>query len=820
MDVRALKLAEEATKRANDLAAQHVRDDLTGAPLTEAEQAEFEAARKTAVSHVGSAIRIVRAHLAEIEGKDAPKKKKMKQDEGMEFTAKANIPVATAVSSNTEIPASAADLEATTQTIEEMLDGAKDVINDFDEVLEIPSLETVSALLDTVPVIGIQGRKLMYTKHTLVDGNASSAFVEFDDLPDDAPEDISTAKVFPFNGDLFLSIGTALWKKEHRFSGSDQLADAVDDWPKTYVEGWFKVGDNVFSAGIVDTSFFGELTDPTNINSTLITRILLLDSAGQLYALGGVPQISAAANNFIPLKFNPSAGGPDAPPAWTKIAYSKGRMHAFADGEIWQLDMALTETSGQYTIQDRVTVGQVLEMEGNEIGLLLRRDDGFLYQQYIEISDSENPIDDFPYEHPEAATADPALVELAYKKWISIPSDMRMIGVASPGVGLNLRVLTAALRDRYLRTQTVLYPVVEKIRSFANVNSFYLAFLKTEAAKYSFARPPPSDVAIAHAQNYLSHIEFWSGLINDTANGVKGAVNTMSADAGKVKDQLKEQLMSIDTQLSGLERTLEDLKDAKGKAVKQLIAGIASILAGVLAFVAIAVLSGGTMFAAATLVGGGLLLSGVYFTVTAGKDLVDINKDIAITESQISSLTAASVLIQAISELYDSIDTAYEALDTFWGRMFIDARQLEDQVDSLQDLGAAMLLNQFGIFNIDATQAAVDKLFGGCTAYLDLLNSQGVQVEATARSAPASRTVVKDWTKEDAFNPGATKLGPISQADVVSDTADFSRAASHGEKLLKDGDVAAYLKHLKEEIVPRGRVVATVLDGEVVRVRV
>lgn len=32
----------------------------------------------------------------------------------------------------------------------------------------------------------------MYSKHTLVDGNASTAFAEFDELPDDAPEDLSS----------------------------------------------------------------------------------------------------------------------------------------------------------------------------------------------------------------------------------------------------------------------------------------------------------------------------------------------------------------------------------------------------------------------------------------------------------------------------------------------------------------------------------------------------------------------------------------------------------------------------------------------------
>lgn len=84
----------------------------------------------------------------------------------------------------------------------------------------------------------------------------------------------------------------------------------------------------------------------------------------------------------------------------------------------------------------------------------------------------------FLYEHPEAASGDPTLVDLSYKRWIDVPSDLRMIGVASPGVELNLRILTASLRSRYLRTQTVLYPVVEKIRTFATVHTFYLDFLQ------------------------------------------------------------------------------------------------------------------------------------------------------------------------------------------------------------------------------------------------------------------------------------------------------------------------------------------------------
>lgn len=42
----------------------------------------------------------------------------------------------------------------------------------------------------------------------------------------------------------------------------------------------------------------------------------------------------------------------------------------------------------------RSAVGDVIEMEGNETGLVLRRDDGFLYQQHIQVSDPESAPDE------------------------------------------------------------------------------------------------------------------------------------------------------------------------------------------------------------------------------------------------------------------------------------------------------------------------------------------------------------------------------------------------------------------------------------------
>lgn len=93
----------------------------------------------------------------------------------------------------------------------------------------------------------------------------------------------------------------------------------------------------------------------------------------------------------------------------------------------------------------------------------------------------------FLYKHPEAASGDQTLVDLSYNRWISIPSNLRMIGVAAPGVELNLRMLTSALKERYLRTQTVQYPVVEKIRTFASVHTLYLDYLQVSHCVLHFA---------------------------------------------------------------------------------------------------------------------------------------------------------------------------------------------------------------------------------------------------------------------------------------------------------------------------------------------
>ncbi|CAM9997983.1 unnamed protein product [Pylaiella littoralis] len=790
MNAFAKKIAKEATDSANKIAAAlqaSVDSQDDSAPLTEQEQAEVDAARNKAIGQVGNAIRMVQAQLA---GVNSQVTGRVSATHGL-FGIRGKKS-GTDAADKIAVPVSASEIDDVTESLEDMIKSASNVIDDFDEILEKPFLEEFSASLDRVPLIGIQDRKLMYSKNVLIDDNASTVFAEFAELPNDAPKDISSANVFPRNGNLYLSIGTSVWWKEDLKGNNDALADSIDNWPLIFKDGWSKIGDNVFSADIVDAAYYGQVPDSLHPTRKRLFRTVLLDSSGQLHTFGGT--LNRSGNTFVPIAFKPSDDVKEAP-VWEKIAFTRGDLHAYANGIIWTLALSLSEATGTYTVRDKTTVGNVLEMEGNETGLVLRRDDGFLYQQYIQVSDPEiAPVGDFLYQHPEAASGDPTLVALAYTRWIKAPSDLRMIGVAVPGVELNLRILTSSLKSRYLRTQTALYPVVEKIRAFAKVHTAYLDYLQTEADKYSATNPPTDDEAIAQANTYLGHISFWTKTISDAITGVMGAVNVMAASAEAVKRQLKTQLAVMEKALVKLEAALRGLQTAKKGLRKKLNDAVGLIVGGALSFLAPPL--------AYPLIGAK--------RNAVKKELAQVNKDLANTEARLKVLTTTHGKLSQIPGLYDDgIDGALEALNTFWGRMFNNAGSLQTMTGALSDFGAELLLGSFS-FNITAAKKSVDLLSVGCTKYLDLLNSQGVQVGLT-RSVATARALVQELPTEEKFDPKASKPGPISEVELDSDRDSFSRAATHGLKLLQARNVDSYLKHLEQEVVPSGKITATVL---------
>lgn len=48
-------------------------------------------------------------------------------------------------------------------------------------------------------------------------------------------------KVFPFNSDTYLAIGTAVWRKEERNADDNALVAVAADWTAVHLPGWQKV---------------------------------------------------------------------------------------------------------------------------------------------------------------------------------------------------------------------------------------------------------------------------------------------------------------------------------------------------------------------------------------------------------------------------------------------------------------------------------------------------------------------------------------------------------------------------------------------------
>lgn len=112
----------------------------------------------------------------------------------------------------------------------------------------------------------------------------------------------------------------------------------------------YQIGEDVFSADIVDSAFFATIPDAEDPITSTVTRIVLLDSSGQLYTVGGTLQTSG--NTFVPVVFNSSDGIEDAP-VWEKIAYTRGNLHAYVDGVIWTLVLTIGEGVVTYTVEDK-----------------------------------------------------------------------------------------------------------------------------------------------------------------------------------------------------------------------------------------------------------------------------------------------------------------------------------------------------------------------------------------------------------------------------------------------------------------------------------
>ncbi|KAK0719443.1 hypothetical protein B0H67DRAFT_642798 [Lasiosphaeris hirsuta] len=344
-------------------------------------------------------------------------------------------------------------------------------------------LDQFSASLSTVPVIGIKNNQVMYLA-TLPSVRAKSgvknAWAYFSALPDGVTVDGSTnVHLFPYKGNLFISVGRAVWKKKCRdLSDPTTRQEAVDNWPKMYVNKWEKVGDDVLpSADVLDIIPFAALSVDRN---QIEFRLLILgsDKAVQVLKSDDI----YASNEWTLLQYQAKAGDKTTLPAWKRMAYWNNSVVALDDqSNTWDLQPNFQNRT--YTISDKTAIESTSELTATDMGPIAVRKDSFLYNRVVQDAPSDGK--------------DPAL------EWQK--------GMA---------------QDR-----TSVYPIVGKMSAFALTHKTYLDLLLQAADDYekSEGDDQKQAIAIKAGKEYVTHAMVWSKMLSTSVNATKATVNVMTS---------------------------------------------------------------------------------------------------------------------------------------------------------------------------------------------------------------------------------------------------------------------------------------------------
>ena len=168
-----------------------------------------------------------------------------------------------------------------------------------------------------------------------------------------------------------------------------------------------------------------------------------------------------------------------------------------------------------------------------------------------------------------------------WTKWLA-QDGVTNLGVAAPGVILDLKTLTATLKSRYIDTQTALYPVMNKISAFAVTHKSYLTQLSQAADDWANAGDDTTkqEIAIKNGKGYVTHAKVWAMIINSSSNNAKTSVNIMAGQLLDVKSQLQVQLQMLKDKLSALQATLETEKEQLDQLTAGLWGAIGATLLG------------------------------------------------------------------------------------------------------------------------------------------------------------------------------------------------------------------------------------------------
>ena len=303
---------------------------------------------------------------------------------------------------------------------------------------------------------------------------------------------------FPFNGNFYFSVGTAVWQKKHRDPGDPQLEQATDDWPKMYLDEWEKVGDaSLPAADLAAVVPFTELGEDGKIAFKLI--ILAQDSTIQVLDKDNI----YASNAWSTLSCSEVEGGSSSsPPKFTRMAYWNNMMFCIdTQGCSWNAHISFPNKA--YKLSDQKQMEPVMELTATDRGPVVLQGDGYLYQRIVE--------------EPASDGADP---DMHWMQWVK-GDGVESLGVASPGVMLDLRLLTQTLKDRYITTQSNLIAPLQRIQTFAKTHVTLCDRLLTLTDEYrNAADEDQRDLILEAADELIYTTEPWAMMMSqESASG-------------------------------------------------------------------------------------------------------------------------------------------------------------------------------------------------------------------------------------------------------------------------------------------------------------
>ncbi|KAK4222875.1 hypothetical protein QBC38DRAFT_447875 [Podospora fimiseda] len=655
------------------------------------------------------------------------------------------------------------DLKTVADTTKKMSDSIANVTQDFNKILGLPGLANFSGTLESVPAVGILNSTIQYVAVTMdASGKATPNWQQLDKLPA-LPASGDTTSLFSYRGIFYCAIGKNVWSKTPRAAGDPELFKAaVNNWSQIFNPGWQSVG-SVLPAG--NSRGFIQFAQQSSDGTTLNAYVVRIASDGTL-TYSGDP---ITAN----MKWSPLTVASGQAPNLIRAAYYANSIWGYdANSTLYELSPNFASGTGTYKVKTKtVLTNKITDLTAVDTGLVVAREDGNLYKLMTIPAKDEK-----------------SLITQQWKLWV-MRNGVTSLGAASPGVMLDLKTLTVALKATYIDTQTNLFPYVNQIQACCASHGVYLENLLATAKKWQAASDAEKVIiASTEGTTTVQHAKFMGNLASTGLATANQMVVNMTRQTRSINSSIAMQLSMIDTKLAELKGSLTEAQ-AKEKA---LLAGLWASIGGVL--VGLGLIVAGFFFPPAApflwAAGGFLVIGSIVAVGIVSSELGKIRASISQLQSAIADLTTQKTQLLAIQAAFQKLTSDYGDLNGFWLNMLGTA----DQIKNLEKLGAAILSDQPSII---AAQRFNQQIVDNLTAYVETLGRQGI-VPPDEEFSPALVSFALQPSTGVSLASRVSSMEHRPQQQRSLQLAVVSELVGQATQQLSKGNKAGYLSTLKK----------------------